>query len=164
MPSGGSIRILIPGGCQKRYQFTARFDTTTGREVSFRHGSTTENLTAAQTLSPITRSEKLGNAGVTSEIIFGNDKMICKITDQGEAHPFSKISEAIEYCTTHNLTTATIEMSTDYLIPSDDVVVIPTGYDLTFKTAETEPYKYPGTRASISRDPDNKNSFITGNC
>ncbi len=185
LAAGQSVNLLIPGGQNMAYTLDGSFETTTGGSVRLRRGAESslseETVTVSATdgsfnqLSGTTR-----NGSGTYNIIFGNDKVICKVVDaSGVEHPYSKISSAIAdiVATTganppYTLTTAktaTIEMVTDYLLPTSDHVLIPRGYDITLTTAAPEgtervTYTYHGEsadgRAIISRDSENKYSMI----
>ena len=165
---GESIRLLIPGGCEQTYVLGGRFDTAQGHDVRLRRtGKQEETIPAQEVREGFTLTDQtIRTPGTNYEIIFGDDKYICKIADGGEEVRFSSISEAVQYAQDHSLTTVTIEMLTDYLIPEQDSVVIPENYDITLTTAVTGNYRYPGTdedrRAVISRDSENRNSFFSG--
>ena len=183
LTAGQSVSLLIPGGQNMAYTLDGSFETTTGGSVRLRRGAESslseETVTVSATdgsfnqLSGTTR-----NGSGTYNIIFGNDKVICKVVDaSGVEHPYSKISSAIAdiVATTganppYTLTTAktaTIEMVTDYLLPASDSVVIPKGYNITITTAAKSggTYNYTGEaedgRATISRDSENTNSMIS---
>lgn len=184
LAAGQSVSLLIPGGRNKSYTLDGEFETTTGASVRLRRGvennliEETVTVSADGTFAKITGTT-LDGAG-TYNIIFGDDKIICKVVDaNGVEHPYSKISKAIEdiVATTganppYTLTaqkTATIEMVTDYLLPASDHVLIPRGYNITLTTAapagtEGVRYTYRGEsadgRAVISRDTENKYSMI----
>ena len=183
LTAGQSVSLLIPGGQNMAYTLDGSFETTTGGSVRLRRGAESslseETVTVSATdgsfnqLSGTTR-----NSSGTYNIIFGNDKVICKVVDaSGVEHSYSKISSAIAdiVATTganppYTLTTAktaTIEMVTDYLLPASDSVVIPKGYNITITTAAKSggTYNYTGEaedgRATISRDSENTNSMIS---
>ena len=185
LSAGQSINLLIPGGQNKAYTLDGSFETTTGGSVRLRRGAEGSLSEETVTVSAVDGSfEQLTgttlNAAGTYNIIFGIDKVICKVVDaNGKEHPYSKISNAIADIvattgsnppyTLATPKTATIEMVTDYLLPASDHVLIPRGYDITLTTAKragTEGVTYPyrgesaDGRAIISRDSENKYSMI----
>ena len=180
LTEGQSVSLLIPGGQNMTYTLDGKFVPTTGGEVRLRRGAEsslseeTVTVYAADGSFDQLTGTTLNTAG-TYNIIFGNDKIICKVVDAGETeHPYSKISLAIADIiataganppyTLETDKTATIEMVTDYLLTASDDVNIPQGYDITLTTAAKDgaTYCYNGTgdRATISRDSQNTNSMI----
>ena len=179
LDAGDSINLLIPGGQGMTYTLDGRFTATEGGSVRLRRTGETEETTLSYnedgSFAQLTGTT-LPGAG-TYTIIFGDDKVICKVVDANdEEHPYSRISDAIAAIKNGTITlavekTATIEMVTDYLLTTSDVVDIPQGYDITITTApkrgaegtEGLRYFYSGTgdRAIISRDSENKQSMIT---
>jgi len=180
LSAGQSINLLIPGGRNKAYTLDGSFETTTGGSVRLRRGAeaslseeTVEVSATGGTFEQFTGTTL--NAAGTYNIIFGDNKIICKVVDADDAeHPYSKISDAIAdivataganppYALT-TAKTATIEMVTDYLLTASDDVNIPQGYDITLTTAAKEGAKYcyngTGNRAIISRDTQNTDSMI----
>ena len=130
--------------------------------------------------------------GSTVDLIFGGEKPICKIVTtspvsgvtvgangeavgiderdaDGIAYLFSSLSKAVAFANNHSLSSATVELLVDYLIPGSDLVSIHAGLNLTFTTAigdTTEDYNYSdetSDRATISRNTDNTSSFIVVN-
>ena len=179
LANGQTVSLLIPGGQNMSYTLDGIFETTTGGKVRLRRGVETSLSEESVTVSAVGSFDQLTgttlNASGTYLIIFGDDKVICKVVDaEGVEHPYSKISSAIAdiVATTgeippYTLTTpktATIEMVTDYLLTASDNVNIPQGYDITLTTAAKEgaTYCYNGTgnRATISRDTLNTDSMI----
>ena len=180
LSAGQSINLLIPGGRNKAYTLDGSFETTTGGSIQLRRGAENSLIEETVTVSAVDGSfEQLTgttlNAAGTYNIIFGIDKVICKVVDaNGKEHPYSKISNAIADIvattgsnppyTLATPKTATIEMVTDYLLTASDDVNIPQGYDITLTTAAKEgaTYCYNGTgnRAIISRDTQNTDSMI----
>ena len=138
-----------------------------------------------------------GIAGGTADVKFGREKPICKIVtsekvsetsasefvtidendEHGIAYVFSSLNQAFDFILNHKLTTATIEMLVDYLIPQSDVInrnlrtkddgtPISEDYDITLTTAigRSEDFNYSSdteARATISRNGDNAKPFIT---
>jgi len=128
--------------------------------------------------------------GGTVNIVFGGDKPICKVVTQevtlvtqdkvvvqtapdasgNVEYCFARLGDAKDFITNHNAQIGkvqTIQMLVDYLIPSSDTLAIPSSYDITLNTAvqkegdRQDGYYYEGERATISRDSDNYQSFIT---
>ncbi len=175
LKKGESVTLLIPGGRNMSYQLTGQFSTSEAMTVPLKRGQSGQSGLTPETLSVesdgsfATLSGTTLDKNGTYQIVFGNEKMICKIVDSnGIDVPYSKISSALEAVKTGSVSlstskTAVIEMLTDYLLPSTDVVKIPRGYDITLTTAAkgvTNPYTGEGDRAVISRDSDNKLSMV----
>ena len=182
LKAGQSVSLLIPGGQNMAYTLDGSFETTTGGSVRLRRGAeaslseeTVEVSATGGTFKQLTGTTL--NAAGTYNIIFGDNKIICKVVDaDGDEHPYSKISDAIADIVAtaganppYTLTkakTATIEMVTDYLLTASDDVKIPQGYDITLTTAAKEGATYcyngSGDRATISRDTLNTDSMIKG--
>ena len=181
LSAGQSINLLIPGGQNKAYTLDGSFETTTGGTVRLRRTGMAEETLAYSGNGKFNQlsGTTLNTAG-TYNVIFGDNKIICKVVDaDGTEHPYSKISDAISDIvastgtnppyTLKTAKTATIEMVTDYLLPASDHVLIPRGYDITLTTAappgtEGVTYIYHGVsedgRSIISRDSENKYSMI----
>ena len=96
-------------------------------------------------------------------------KAICKITVNGTEIPFYTLQSAVEYVVDNiSSKTATIQMLTDYLMPSVDKPVIPAGYTITLNTADTSGgiYNFDGgslgtaSGATITRATDNTNGSL----
>lgn len=81
-------------------------------------------------------------------------------------YTFSTLKQAVSFLDRFDTSSNTIEMTKDYLIPSTDQVVLPSGKDITFSTSVTGVHRYNpessdlDRRATISRDPKNGASFI----
>ena len=74
---------------------------------------------------------------------------LCKIVDDGTEHVFYTFADAIEYVENNIANrTATIEMLSDYLVPAEDALEIPYGYNITLTTASSGTYTYSGTSES----------------
>ena len=166
---GQSINLLIPGGRNKAYTLDGSFDPALS-DVRLRRGTGTyveETLSLTGGAFTALSGTTLNGSG-TYQIIFGDDKPICKVVDaDGVEHPYSKISDAIAAIKNGTITlatsnTAVIEMLVDYLLPASDYVLIPRGYDITLTTATGGfyPYTGEGDRAIISRDSENTDSMI----
>lgn len=96
-------------------------------------------------------------------------KAICKITVNGTETPFYTLQSAVEYVVSNIPSkNATIQMLTDYLMPSVDKPVIPAGYNITLNTAETSGgnYNFDGgnsgtaSGATITRAADNTSGSL----
>ncbi len=142
---------------------------------------------------PLDINKTLLDAGKTYEIIFGGKKVICKIVNDSEIsgltqgtdyvekgtrsdgnveYRFDTLNQAVSFAKNHK-PTATIELLTDYLIPTaDNVYITDADCNLTFTTAlisdgeagVTGMKVYPTTAAkpyaTISRDAGNTDSLI----
>ncbi len=162
LPPQSSLNLLIPGGRNMAYALTGSFPGAGETSIRLRRtqgSGTTEETVAPQgfTLTGTT----LNNQNVY-ELIFGEDKRICKIADADGEHVFGSISGALTYAQEHSLTACAVEMLVDYLLPASDPVRIPRGYQITLTTARTGENRYPnpGQRATISRDSENLGSMI----
>ena len=94
--------------------------------------------------------------------VFGQN--ICKIGSE----EFATLNAAVSYARNNMGGTATIEMLTDYLLPSSDVVNIPQGFDITLTTAGKDDGEYPyrgtaGTVCTISRTNSANQLFSLNN-
>jgi hypothetical protein len=157
---GGAVQLLIPGGCGQAYALEGAFDSSLGSVRLRRTGMAEEAVSAS---GPFTLSGSVpAGAGSSYGIVFGEDRVICKITD---AHLFTRISDAIAFAAAQGMKTAEIEMLVDYLLPASDPVTIPQGFSITLTTANKpgDVYRYDGTgdRATISRDSENKASMVS---
>ena len=175
LSAGQSINLLIPGGQNKAYTLVGQFNGTKANVRLRRTGIKEESLSVTANVPFNELNGTTLSSSGTYQIIFGNDKIICKVVDaNGDEHPYSKISDALADIvattgtnppyTLETPKTATIEMVTDYLLTASDDVSIPQGFDITLTTAAKEgaTYCYNGTgnRATISRDTLNTNSMI----
>ncbi|MBR1629432.1 MAG: right-handed parallel beta-helix repeat-containing protein, partial [Lachnospiraceae bacterium] len=171
--AGSSINLLFPGGQNTDYTLDGSFEGGAGsirlRQTMRTGGLDPTEISLDDNGKFASLTGKTLNSGGTYRIIFGDDQMICKIKNGDTEYPFSSIKNAVDYARTNNLTTAVIEMLTDYLKPKADDVKIPQGYAITLTTAAkkdeddsvTYPYRGEGTRATISRDSDNTDAMIT---
>ena len=151
-----SITLLIPGGRNMAYTLDGDFTASQvlPSSVKLRRSGEVETqlpLSSDGKFDQLTGTTLSGSG--TYSIIFGEDKIICKVVDKaGVEHPYTKISDAINAIIAtesanppYELTTpktAVIEMVTDYLLPSSDPVNIPKGYDITLTTALSGTYQY----------------------
>lgn len=114
------------------YKLTAKTGSITG---TARTATVTDNSSVSIKLTEGTKVE-----------LTNTPKAICKVGNK----PFYTLQSAVDYIETQGSTTSTIEMLTDYLMPSVDTVVIPSGYNITIRTAE-EGFEGAGTLAVITR-------------
>lgn len=173
LPAGTSVTLLVPGGCDTDYTLTGTFST--GGETKEVQLRTTKSsgagldskqiqVNADGSFASLTGKKTLAKAG-TYQIIFGNDKSICKIStntiegfvpetaiENGEIvgcdpvegtgkteYLFSTLNKAVAFIKKYmsDTKTATIEMLVDYLLPASDKLEVPTGYNITLTTATT---------------------------
>ena len=180
-PGAVGAAYFLPGG------FTVGDDTIT--DISVKQGNSQKPALSGDDRKSFTLS---GNAsstyGETTEIIFGGNRVICKIVvpneitgvnssmyddmdavdADGVAYLFSTLDRAVafakQYITSSADAPATVEMVTDYMIPG--AVTLPANYNLKFTTAigdTVNDYNYStdsAARATISRDTGNATSFI----
>ena len=187
--NGGSISILIPGGRNVPYSLTGSFSGGSGDVRLRRTGVDPTTISAAD---PVELNGTTLNDSSIYEIIFGDNKAICKIVcDVEDANPgeyvkrtdapdadgnyeyaFARMRDAVAFAINHGLKTVAVEMLVDYLMPGTDAVAVtdPTAFlSIAFTTALSGEYQYPGTdperRATISRDVGNIDPLIdiTGN-
>lgn len=155
--------------------------TTDAAEGTYRRDQ--EPLTSIN--DPGVSGQTLNVNGSTYEIIFESRKPICKIVISDDIpyttaddvakkntlesaglyeYLFTSITSAVSFANTYNIEEPVIQMLTDYLLPNTDKVDLPSGSRFTFTTATNANgssfYYEGGTRAVISRDSGNKNSFI----
>ena len=167
-----SINLLIPGGRNMSYSLDGSFETSTEETVTLR--TTNAAGTALDSIDltvgtdgsfTFPSGKKTLNKAGTYQIIFGDDKMICKITttdvnddnvnnyclthtdadSSGKVeYVFKSLNQAISFVQTYmsSSKTATIEMLTDYLLPFSDNMNVPQGYNITLTTATSGTYYY----------------------
>ena len=165
LDAGESIKLMFPGAQGQSFVLKGEFtgegaSGSTGIEYTFNGGAKTP---LSGTTVDFT-SFKFNTSDDAAELIFGDDLPICKIGDV----PFSTLTAAMDYAKIQKTATGnnkyTIEMLVDYLVPKDDVLDIPAGYDITFTTAdrnaETLPFTGSGTRAILSRDTGNSGASV----
>lgn len=206
---GKSVNILIPGGRDMTYSFSGSFagysePAPTFRRTVYEKVGRTYLLKEKDdfAVDPTTggfsiTGDKTRADSAATQLIFGEDKQICKIVT-GEAanldassylvktepdgngkteYVFKSLNQALDFVKAYmtDSKTAAIEMLTDYLLPASDNMNIPQGYNITLTTAMTGTYRYTATekfsqrenktvtesRATISRDADNKVSMFT---
>ena len=182
--AGKSIRILLPGGRNAAYSLTGSF-TDAETDIVYRRTNAGEATLAQADTGNFTLTGKTLNNSNLYEIIFGGSSAICRIVtadvgtladgeiasrtetanEEGKyEYTFSSLNQAVTFIRRHTLSTASIEMLVDYIIPGTDVVTdLPVGYDITFSTATDGTFKYSNdgdARATISRADGNNKSFI----
>ena len=163
LEAGHSVKLLFPGSAGKNYTLSGTF---VGAEESDSF-SYTINGGDSQTTGPnVSISDALfpQNNYSTEEIVFGDELPICKIGSV----TFPHLKNAVDYMREQSGTKFTIEMLVDYLIPSTDVLNIPSGYQVTFTTAtegfmganQGDPENGIPPRAILSRDFGNNGSSV----
>ena len=184
LQAGKTIKLLFPGGKNVAWTLNGSF-LDASENVTYTSNGKSGTISVEDGTDSFSLSGNTLNAnGGNYEIIFGGQRPICKIVtaeitnvDSGEIagkteadangnveYTFATLNSAVSFITRHNLTIATIEMLVDYLLPLNDIVSLPEGYNITFTTAATGTYKYSNAmsdRATISRDQGNNKSFIT---
>ena len=163
LAAGDSIKLMLPGAQGQSFTIRGEFVGSGEGEIKY-----TFNGGAEQTISGTTvdlSSYSLNTNDEAAELVFGDALPICKIGNE----PFSTLKAAMAYAVAQKAATGSntykIEMLVDYLVPKDDVLAIPAGYNITFTTAdrdaETLPYTGNGTRATLSRDTGNSGSSVS---
>ena len=166
--AGDSIKLMFPGAQEQKFTLKGTFTgegAGEGTAVSYTFNGGARQTITGTTVDFSSDSFKLNPNDESADLIFGDALPICKIGDQ----PFSTLKEAMAYAVAQKASTGNdtykIEMLVDYLVPKDDILEIPAGYNITFTTAakdaETLPYKGNGTRATLSRDTGNTGSSVS---
>lgn len=152
--NGGSVNILLPGGQNKAYDLEGSFDKALTDVVRLRYGGV-EHGQISIGQQTVAFGGTTDGVGKTYEIIFGEDKVICKIvTEQYGTARFPTLAAAVAYAREKEIHDPTIEMLVDYLIPQNDVLkVVPTDgiTSLTLTTAA----EYGTGHATLSRGSGN---------
>ena len=185
LEAGQSIKLLFPGAVNQNYELSGKFASPAGDIPFTRTGTAAGTISESEAGNGFTLNGKtLNTNGGVLEIKFGGDKPICKIVtepidsvadseiagssvqaDGKVEYTFSTLKQAMTFIQAHSLTTATVEMLIDYLIPASDVVLLPQGYNITLTTATDGTFQYQGNgadgRATISRDSGNLQSIIS---
>ena len=125
--------------------------------LSAKTGAITGTTTSTATVTDNSSLEISLTEGTKVDLT-NTPKAICKIGDV----KFYTLRSAIAYIETQGSTTSIVEMLTDYLMPSVDTVTIPSGYAVTFTTAE-EGFEGAGTQAVITRSEDLADSILFTN-
>ena len=150
--NGGSVSILIPGGRNCTWKLNGAFVNGSGTVKLRFNGNLQPEVDAA---SPVALSAKTLDSSGTYEIVFGEDKYICKIVHDGRENRFTTLNGAFNYAKTQGLTDVIVEMLVDYLMPSTDIVALKDSQyhfsSITLTTAKSGEYHYSGDRATISR-------------
>ena len=163
LAAGESIKLMFPGAQNQSFSLSGSFTgegagDDTSVTYTFNGGSEQTIVGTQVNLSGDTF--KFYNNDTAAELIFGTPMPICKIGDV----PFTTLKGAMKYAVDNKMTTCWIEMLVDYLVPKDDVLEIPAGYDITFTTASrdaaTLPYTGNGTKATLSRDTGNEGASV----
>ena len=191
LDEGQSVTLLIPGGWGMGYTVNGRFSVSESGSVRLRRTGVTEGSLSYDTsgvFDPFSGTT-LSGAG-TYHIIFGDDKVICKvrrvttpsetissddyqscvngvIAKNEKEYLFTSINQALSFIKKYNAASkkGTVEMLVDYLLPVSDKVQLPRGFDITITTASTGVKRYVPVdpdepRATISRDSLNTDSMI----
>ena len=194
LAAGDSLMVLFPGGQGMTCKLNGSFTNLSGASLQLRRGTTDplddetlylkdsgefDKIEKGEVETPAPLTDVLPSSTATYQIIFGEDKHICKVVHNGEEKRFSKISVALEYIRTNQLkgtyeNPTAIEMLTDYLLRASDPVSIPQGYNIKLTTAVDGEYHYPydtsaydsndpttHPRAIISRDAENTEAMIS---
>ncbi len=169
LEAGKSVNLLLPGGRNMSYTLDGAFERTDGMPESVRLRTTSTNSGQAYDDVPLpladgvfifpTDKKTLNKAG-TYQIIFGDDKEICRIrttknisntesfinktterdSESRYEYVFGSLNQAMAFVTSYmedsKTATATIEMLTDYLLPATDNLSVPAGYNITLTTAK----------------------------
>ena len=162
LAAGESIKLMFPGAQGRSFTLTGIFSGTGAGTYTF-NGGTPVNISGTE----ISLTKSLKTSDEAAELIVGEALPICKIGNE----PFSTLKAAMSYARAQKTATGNnaykIEMLVDYLVPKDDVLDIPEGYDITFTTAdpnaETLPYTGNGARATLSRDTGNDGASVKAN-
>ena len=165
---GDSIKLMFPGAQGQQFTLKGTFKGEgAGESTSVTYtfnGGTPQTITGTN-VDLEGNTYKFFTNDTAAELVFGEALPICKIGNM----PFQTLKAAMAYAVVQKAATGndayTIEMLVDYLVPKDDVLEIPAGYDITFTTAATNtdvlPYTGSGTKATLSRDTGNTGSSVT---
>ena len=153
--AGDSIKLLFPGAQGQSFTLKGTFtgegagDSTT---VEYTFNGGTKQIITGTTVD--LSSYSLNSSDEAAELVFDDPLPICKIGNQ----TFQTLKAAMEYAKDQKTTTSnnayTIEMLVDYLVPKDDVLDIPAGYDITFTTSQDA--DFTGSR---KKDPTKEGSY-----
>lgn len=167
---GESIKLMFPGACSESYVlhgiFSGDDDLTADVVVKYSvDGGAKQNLPTTLVDGKLLfelSDYSLPGSGRTTELVFGESTAIFQVVSGTAAPvPFATLNAALDYIRTNQLQTSSIEMLTDYLIPSGDVITsLPLGYNITLTSAGFDPEDEEPVIYTISRDIDNKKSFI----
>lgn len=188
LSAGQPVRLMFPGGYGKSYEFSG---TVLGTDpVELRRTGGPEEESVSETFSSLTGN--MSAAGGTIDIKFGGSRPICRIVtdanitvktgvvgenkisdEDGTEYAFASIQNAVTFAQNNSLkgskvNPTAIEMCENYLIPGSDTAAIPESYHLQLTTAAGKGkylFKHgegDESRAAISRNSGNTNSFLTG--
>lgn len=190
IPADGSVRFLFPGAIDNNWTMQGVFERASQSDVikytlDKPHGGIEQNLETTEVQEGVSfrlNGKTRPEAGGVYEILFGAAKPICKVEDSEGEHPFGSLNEAWTFITNGSKSsheegeewyqpsdgdtkTATIEMLLDYQQPSNDILEIEEGYNITLTTAASsgKRYNYSGlddTCATISRSSGDIGSAV----
>ena len=147
---GESRKIMFPGAVNTTnglpFTLQAAFDATSETQgdppatVTYTITGKSENQSFNTNGDTINGNLPRNSTSVT-EIVFGDKLPICKIGDQ----TFTSLNAASTYLSGQTAGSYTVEMIVDYLVPKDDKLTIPNGYNVTLTTAGKNDASYPYT-------------------
>ncbi len=169
-----AIKILLPGGKEFQYTLEGSFASTDADIPYSRTDMADDSIPAASAVAGFAVTGSISTkSGETHKVVFGGNKVICRIvhqeisnadpskyetifdgsgeTEGSKEYTFSSLKQAITFINTYNLQDAKIEMVTDYLIPASDTIdlnVLNNNNNVdsvTISTAMTGTYQYPVT-------------------
>lgn len=154
MNVGDSIKLMFPGAQGQLLTLKGTMSGA-GASYTFTGGSGKIEQTLSGTELNLSGADyKLNSSDTAAELIFGEALPICKIGDV----PFQTLKAAMNYAiaqkTATGSNTYTIEMLVDYLVPKDDVLEIPAGYNIIFTTSQDD--DFTGSR---KKDPTKEGSY-----
>lgn len=165
LQDGESVKLLFPGAAGQSYTLSGTFEgAEDSTAVQYTINGGNPQINTGKTISITGRTLPSGYS--TEEIVIGDALPICKI---GET-TFSTLKAAVAYMQAQSGTSFTGEMLVDYLIPSTDVLEIPSGYQVTFTTSQDDDFRGANkgengaaNRAILSRDFGNMGSSVVLN-
>ena len=171
LQAGESVKLLFPGSANKEYVLTGAFaGAGSDTQISYTiNGGEAQTITGADVnISGGT----LPNDYSSEEIVFGSPLPICRLVWTGDGNSvqigeYATLTDAKDAMVADSAARTAksyrIEMLVDYLIPKDDVLDLPAGYDVTFTTTEgfaVAEKDGTRTRAILSRDFGNNGSSV----
>ena len=164
LAAGDSIKLMLPGAQDQRFTIRGEFVGSGEGEIKYTFNGGAEQPISGTTVDFSSDSFMLNSDDEAAEIVFGDALPICKIGDV----TFSRLQDAVQYMVDHDGTEYTVEMLVDYLIPSTDVLDIPSGYQVTFTTSQDDDFRGANkgadgaaNRAILSRDTGNSGSSVS---